>query len=129
MNLQAPSLFIDTEATLEVLLDKSFLSAYSLLAPFGAGNPAPVFCMPGQKLTNPRLVGSNHLRFTIMQKGRSMNGIGFGFGNFIQYAQNSLMDLAFALKLNSYMGQDKWEIRLVALRSTTHAVDALNRLD
>ena len=117
---QAPSLMIDMEAPLEVLSDKNFISAYRLLAPFGSGNPAPVFCMNKQKLSKPRLVGNNHLRFTIMEKGKSMNGIGFGFGNYIQEAQNSLMDIAFALKLNSYMGQDKWEIHLVALRPTTH---------
>jgi len=119
-NLQPPSLIIDMEATLEFLSDKSFISAYSLLAPFGSGNPAPVFCLKGQKLTNPRLVGSNHLRFTIMDRGKSMNGIGFGFGNFIQDAQNSLMDIAFTLQLNSYMGQNKWEIRIIALHPTKH---------
>jgi single-stranded-DNA-specific exonuclease len=117
-NLQSPSLMIDLETTLEVLLDKSFLSAYSLLAPFGSDNPKPVFCMTGQKLTNLRLVGSNHLRFTIMEKGKLMNGIGFGFGYLIHEVQNSLMDIAFILRLNSYMGQDKWEIHLVALRPT-----------
>ena len=117
-NLQPPSIMIDMETTLEILSDNNFLSAYSLMAPFGAGNPEPVFCMTGQKLTNPRLVGKNHLRFTIMDNGKSMNGIGFGFGSFIQEAQNSLMDIAFALKLNSYMGQAKWEIHLIALRPT-----------
>jgi len=117
---QTPSLMIDMETTLGVLSDKSFISAYRLLAPFGSGNPAPVFCMTKQKLSNPRLVGNNHLRFTIMEEGKSMNGIGFGFGNYIQEAQNSLMDIAFALKLNSYMGRNKWEIHLVALRRTSH---------
>jgi hypothetical protein len=71
-------------------------------------------------MTNPRLVGSNHLRFTIMDRGKSMNGIGFGFGNFIQDAQNSLMDIAFTLQLNSYMGQNKWEIRIIALHPAKH---------
>ena len=117
-NLQSPSLVIDIETTLKVLSDKKFLSAYSLLAPFGSGNPKPVFCMTGQKLAKTQLVGSNHLRFTIMENGNSINGIGFGFGNSIKEAQNSLMDIAFALKLNTYMGQDKWEIHLVALRPT-----------
>jgi single-stranded-DNA-specific exonuclease len=116
--IQPPSLMIDIETTLEVLSDKNFISAYSLLAPYGSGNPKPVFCLTGQKLTNPRLVGNNHLRFTIMEKGNSMNGIGFGFGEYIHEAQNSLMDVAFVLKLNSYMGQAKWEIHLTALRPT-----------
>ena len=119
-NLQPPGIMIDMETTLEILSDNTFLSAYTLMAPFGSGNPEPVFCMTGQKLTKPRLVGKNHLRFTIVEKGNSMNGIGFGFGSFIQEAQNSLMDIAFALKLNSYMGRDKWEIRLVALRPATN---------
>ena len=109
---------IDIETTLEVLSDKNFISAYSLLAPFGSGNPKPVFCLTGQKLTNPRLVGNNHLRFTIMEKGNSMNGIGFGFGEFRHEAQHSLMHIAFALKLKSYMGQAKCEIHLTALRPT-----------
>ncbi len=117
---KTPSIMIDMETSLEVLSDKNFTSAYRLMAPFGSGNPAPVFCMNRQKLSNPRLVGGNHLRFTIMEKGKSMNGIGFGFGNYIQEARNSLIDIAFALKLNSYMGQDKWEIHLIALRPTTH---------
>jgi single-stranded-DNA-specific exonuclease len=117
---QLPGIMIDEETCLEELLDKRFISSYNLLAPFGSGNPAPVFCMKEQKLTNSRLVGNNHLRFTIMDKGKSMHGIGFGFGNFIQNIQQSLMDIAFVLKLNSYMGQTKWEIRLIALRPTNH---------
>ena len=114
------SILIDEESSPEELLDKRFTSSYNLLAPFGSGNPEPVFCMKEQKLTNSRLVGNNHLRFTILNKGKSIHGIGFGFGDFIQDAQKSLVDIAFVLKLNSYKGQDKWEIRLVALRPTNH---------
>jgi hypothetical protein len=71
-------------------------------------------------MTNLRIVGNNHLRFTIIDNSNSMNGIGFGFGDFFHEAQNSLMDIAFVLKLNSYMGQAKWEIHLNALRPTQH---------
>jgi single-stranded-DNA-specific exonuclease len=119
-SFQPPGIMIDMETTLESLLEKNFLSGYSLMAPFGSGNPEPVFCMTGQKLINPRLVGQNHLRFTIREKNISMNGIGFGFGKYIQNAQESLMDIAFSIKLNSYMGQAKWEMRLVGLRPNIH---------
>jgi len=111
---------IEEEASLDELLDNRFIFSYNLLAPFGSGNPAPVFSMKGQKLTNSRLVGNNHLRFTIMDKGKSMNGIGFGFGDFIRDTQKSPVDIAFVLKLNSYMGQNKWEIRLIDLRPSNH---------
>jgi len=115
-----PVMLIDDEVSLEEVLDSRFISSYNLLAPFGIDNPDPVFCMKEQKLTNSRLVGNNHLRFTIIDKGQSMQGIGFGFGNFLQNVQQSQVDVAFVLKLNSYKGQDKWEIRLVALRPTNH---------
>ena len=112
------NILIDVESSPEELLDERFTSSYNLLAPFGTGNPEPVFCMKGQKLTNSRLVGNNHLRFTILNKGKSIHGIGFGLGNYIHDAQKSLVDIAFVLKLNSYKGRDKWEIRLVSLRPT-----------
>jgi len=114
------SIMIDLEANLDILLDKKFLSAYTLLAPFGNGNPEPVFCMTGQKLSNPRLVGSNHLRFTIFENGKYMDGIAFGFADLMQDVKNSLMDIAFHLKLNSFQGQNKWEMQAVALRPSVH---------
>jgi len=110
-----PSLLIDMEMTLDSLHDPAFLAAYAALSPFGSGNPEPVFSMTRQKLTNPRRVGSNHLRFTIIENSKTMNGIGFGFGNLIDISQNSLIDLAFTLRLNSYMGQQKWEMNLLDL--------------
>jgi len=111
-----PSLVIDMPASLEDLADGEFLAAYMSLAPFGSGNPEPVFCLQAQKLSNLRLVGANHLKFTIIENGRSINGIGFGFGSLAAAAQNSPMDLAFTLHLNSYMGRDKWELNIVDLR-------------
>jgi single-stranded-DNA-specific exonuclease len=111
-----PSLLIDMEMTLDALHDHAFLSSYTALSPFGSGFPEPVFSMTRKKLSGPRLVGGNHLRFTIMENGRTINGIGFGFGNLVDISQNSQMDLAFTLRLNSYMGQQKWELNLVDLQ-------------
>ena len=108
-----PSLLIDMEMTLDILHDHAFLTAYTALLPFGSGFPEPVFSMTRKKLSGPRLVGGNHLRFAIMENGRTINGIGFGFGNLVDISQHSLMDLAFTLRLNSFMGQQKWELNLV----------------
>jgi single-stranded-DNA-specific exonuclease len=114
-----PSIFIDLQTTLNDLIEPKFLAAYASLAPFGTGNPEPIFCMSSQKLSNLRQVGTNHLRFTIMENGKSINGIGFGFGNLAAVSQKSLMDLAFTLRLNSYLGQEKWELNIVDLRPST----------
>jgi single-stranded-DNA-specific exonuclease len=110
-----PGLLIDMEITLDALQDHAFLAAYTTLSPFGSGFPEPVFTMTRKKLSDLRLVGGNHLRFSIMENDRIINGIGFGFGDLVDISQNSLMDLAFTLRLNSFMGQQKWELSLVDL--------------
>ena len=48
----------------------------------------------------------------------SMNGIGFGLGPRIELSQNNLVDLVFTLRLNTYLGQDNWEINLIDLRQS-----------
>ncbi len=120
-NSLSPTLFIDLQTNLRELSDQSFISAYTSLAPFGSGNPEPVFCMKAQKLSNPRLVGVNHLRFAIKENNILMNGIGVGFGSVNKEVKNTPMDLAFTLRLNSYMGQEKWEIQLVDIRPSRHS--------
>ncbi len=115
----SPGLFIDLQLTLNDLNDKEFLAAYGSLAPFGTGNPEPVFCLTAQKLSNPRLVGSNHLKFSIVQDNNVINGIGFGFGSLIELSQKNRVDLAFTLRLNTYMGQAKWEMNLIDLKPCT----------
>lgn len=116
-----PTLYIDVHANPEDLVDPDFLAAYSSLGPFGAGNREPVFFLKGQRLASPRLVGTNHLRFSIMENDLAVNGIGFGFGGFVSQARNGPMDLAFTLRLNSYMGQENWELNLVDLHPGTAA--------
>ena len=111
-----PRLLIDLQITPSELFDQEFLAAYNALSPFGNGNPEPVFCLRSQKLSNLRQVGSNHLRFSLMADNGMMNGIGFGFGGLIELLHNNLFDLAFSLRLNSYLGQEKWEIHLVDLQ-------------
>ena len=115
----SPDLFIDLQLTLSDLNDKEFLAAYGSLAPFGTGNPEPVFSLTAQKLSNLRLVGSNHLKFSIMQDNNVINGIGFGLGSLIELSQKNQVDLAFTLRLNSYMGQAKWEVNLIDLKPCT----------
>jgi single-stranded-DNA-specific exonuclease len=113
---ELPELQIDMETSPRLLTDTVFLSSLSLLAPYGQRNPAPVFCIKDQMLANPRIVGSNHLRFTVMADGKAVNGIGFNLGNHLREAQSGPMDIAFTLRINSFMGQERWEINLIDIR-------------
>ncbi len=111
-----PILHIDQHVSLADLADPDFLAAYGSLGPFGAGNREPVFCLRGRQLANSRLVGGNHLRFSILEDGLAVNGIGFNFGSFLDQTRSIPLDLAFTLRLNSWQGQDNWELNLVDLQ-------------
>jgi single-stranded-DNA-specific exonuclease len=111
-----PILHIDQHVSLADLADPDFLAAYGSLGPFGAGNREPVFCLRGRQLANSRLVGGNHLRFSILEDGLAVNGIGFNFGSFLDQTRSIPLDLAFTLRLNSWQGQDHWELNLVDLQ-------------
>lgn len=118
-NKLIPSLTVDLEIDPRVLTDQTFLANYNSLTPFGNGNPEPVFCLKSQKLQHLRVVGSHHLRFSIMEDSLVMNGIGFGLSGHFETSQNNRVDLVFTLRLNTYMAQNNWEMNLLALRPSS----------
>jgi single-stranded-DNA-specific exonuclease len=80
------------------------------LAPFGQGNPEPVFAARGVRLAQPpRTVGNNHLRLTLVQKPHSRSFIGFNLGGFAPWLSTGLgIDVAFDLDLEGG-GHGGWE--------------------
>ena len=77
------------------------------------GNPEPVFTLHKVLFYNSRVVGSNHLKFSLRQNGFIRNGIGFGFGYLFDKHKDSEVDLAFNLRLNEFKGRKNWEFNLV----------------
>ncbi|NLX83115.1 MAG: single-stranded-DNA-specific exonuclease RecJ [Clostridiales bacterium] len=75
----------ETEYDTSLPLSQVNLDTVSLLdqlAPFGMGNPSPVFLMENLQLVTARAVGSEgaHLKLTVGQSGTVRDGIAFGFG-------------------------------------------------
>jgi single-stranded-DNA-specific exonuclease len=55
-----------------------FVESISILEPFGAGNPRPKFVVPNVRITAARVVGENHISFSLAdEKGNSMRAISF----------------------------------------------------
>jgi len=92
----------------------------TLLAPFGQGNPEPIFTTEKPcRLRNMQVIGKekNHLRFLVSWDGlagRWLDGIGFGFAEVIETAINgeARLHLAFSIKENRFNGQTKPQITL-----------------
>jgi single-stranded-DNA-specific exonuclease len=111
----------------EILFDELSLEAVQeldRLAPFGIGNPLPVFFASGLRIQQPRLVGSNHLRFTARQGGYTFPCIAFGMADRQAELQGSL-DLLFTPMLNQWRDRNTVQLKVTDMRpSTAEAVRA-----
>jgi len=96
------------------IFDPVFLRGYERLAPFGMGNPEPVFSAQGVP-EKPREVGVNHLKFTARFNGAILSGIGFGLAGDFQGLLESgqPLNVAFRLRRNTYHEKTTWQVEAV----------------
>jgi single-stranded-DNA-specific exonuclease len=92
------------------------------LAPFGAGNQAPLFLIGGLSLEEYRTVGKEgkHLKAWFGRDGVRLETIGFGFGALAaKLDYNMKYDLAVNLGTNEYNGYESVQLSLVDIRPAT----------
>ena len=106
-----PSLYIDGEV---MTADVGFemIRQINELAPFGEGNPEPVFLSRSMKVVGSRVVGQDHLKLTVSKEGRNFETIGFGMAERQPFFGESL-DLVFTPQINSWHGYDSIQLRIV----------------
>jgi len=92
-------------------IDGQLIAELSALAPFGEGNPEPLFGLGGARLVSQRLVGSGHLKLSIEADGRAFQAIGFGMNSLLPGDARSI-DLAFTPEHNTYNGRTTIQLRL-----------------
>jgi single-stranded-DNA-specific exonuclease len=102
-----PRLWIDGPLTFRSINDQ-VVSELTTLAPFGAGNPCPVFRTSRVEIIDgPRRVKERHLTMAFKQDGRVMRGIAWralereGFVT----EHRAAIDLAFSLEQDTYNGE------------------------
>jgi single-stranded-DNA-specific exonuclease len=73
------------------------------MAPFGAGNPAPVFGYTAFTIASIRaLSAGKHLKLGLTDAGMSVEGIGFNMGELMgKYAIGDVIDAIFSLEVNT----------------------------
>ena len=117
---------MDAEATLSQL-DLATVNQIERLAPFGMGNPRPVFCATRVDLAEtPKPLGNSgrHLSAQLSQHGKRLRAVAFGHAEewLPELEQiNAPVDLAFRPVINEYRGFRKVELHLVDWRR--HQVD------
>ncbi len=89
----------------------------NLLEPFGNSNQKPVFGAKGIEVVDPRIVGNNHLKMRLKQKGVTIDTIGFCMGDLLEKIENSYtVDVVFVPCINEWNGNKSLQLNLKALR-------------
>ncbi|MEQ1869900.1 MAG: DHHA1 domain-containing protein, partial [Vicinamibacterales bacterium] len=91
------------------------------LAPFGAGNPRPVFSTRRVEIVDgPRKLKERHLKMTLRQDGRVFRAIAWRAAERYDYyvEHKAALDVAFSLEQNRYNGESYVELTLADLRAS-----------
>ena len=108
---------------------ETLLSEMELIAPFGCGNPAPLFLSRELYPEERRAVGTDgaHLKLTFRQDSRMMGGIAFGMGRMASNMPDRV-DAVFSLSRNTFRGVTSLQTDVKAIRPVqTARMDALKK--
>jgi single-stranded-DNA-specific exonuclease len=91
------------------------------LAPFGAGNPRPVFAARGVEIIDgPRKLKERHLKMSLKQEGRIFRAVAWRAAERHDFLADNkaALDVAFSLEQNHYNGNTYVELTLADLKKT-----------
>jgi single-stranded-DNA-specific exonuclease len=113
-----PQLRIDDDLTFRKITG-GVAAGVASLAPFGAGNPRPVFLARGVEIIDgPRKVKERHLKMALKQDGRVFRAIAWRAAERHEYLteHRAAVDVAFSLEANNYNGEAFVELTLADMR-------------
>ena len=90
------------------------------LAPFGAGNPNPMFRTSGVEVVDgPRLLKDRHLKMSFRQEGRVMRGIAWRAAEREQFvtSHRTAIDLAFSVEQDTWNGDRYLQLSVADFRA------------
>ena len=113
-----PRLRIDEDLTFRSITG-GVAAAVASLAPFGAGNPRPVFAARRVEIIDgPRVMKERHLRMALKQDGRIFRAVAWRAAERHEYltGHKAAVDVAFSLEANEYNGESFVELTLADIR-------------
>jgi single-stranded-DNA-specific exonuclease len=109
-----PRLSYDLELSLDEI-DENLHDELQTLAPFGMGNPEPVFMSRNLKVQQASVVGGKHVRFRVQQGGYSLACIAFGFAPQLDILQGRV-DMLFQVDVNTWKGRTSLQLKVKDVR-------------
>jgi single-stranded-DNA-specific exonuclease len=115
-----PRLRIDSDLTFRAITG-GVAAGVASLAPFGAGNPRPVFATRRVEIIDgPRKLKERHLKMALRQDGRIFRAIAWRAAERHDYLaeHRAALDVAFSLEQNQYNGETYVELTVADLRKS-----------
>jgi single-stranded-DNA-specific exonuclease len=108
-----PTIRVDSELSFkDITLD--VIHQINALAPFGEGNPEPVFMARSVKVFESRVVSERHLKLRLGQGDRVLDAIAFGLGN-RHPLKGISTDLLFTPEVNRWKGTESVQLKIIDL--------------
>jgi single-stranded-DNA-specific exonuclease len=101
-------------------LNAAFIQRFECMAPFGQGNPEPVFCAAGVEVVpqSMRILKEQHLKFTVRQGDAMITALGFRMAE--RYFTEEIpekLDIVFSPSMNTYNGETSLQLILKDMRA------------
>lgn len=113
-----PKIEVDADVEIEeISIDSANL--LMAMAPFGEGNPSPLFRLKEITILEKKLIGSDrsHLKLVVGSNNNSVHAVAFRMGYMEQLLQkNSKVDLIFEININEYMGRKNTQLIVKSIR-------------
>ena len=109
-----PKIEVDTKLGLESINPQT-VQDIEMLLPFGHKNPQPIFWAGPVKVGFSTVVGNNHLKLTIQEKGITFDCIAFGQAA-LHPLDGKVVDIIFRIEINTWQGKDSIQLVIVDLR-------------
>ncbi len=108
-----PHIDIDAEVPLSTLIGDTFQKIQQL-APFGIGNPVPVFLSRRVEITEQHVMGSKseHVRLKVKQDGASWDVVCFDFGQHCNELTR-FVDIVYTIEMNRWNGTETLRLNLL----------------
>src|SRR5262245_13418778 len=119
-----PRLRIDADLSFRAI-SGAVAAGITALAPFGAGNPRPVFAARGVEIIDgPRKLKERHLKMALKQDGRIFRAIAWRAAERHDYLaeHKAALDVAFSLEQNEFNGEMFVELTLADARAAATAL-------
>jgi single-stranded-DNA-specific exonuclease len=115
-----PKLNVDIEMKLKDI-NMELVEELDLLAPFGVGNPQPIFASHRARITNIFSVGNDgaHLKIRLCDEsgGATQDAIGFGLGHLLEeLAAGDIIDVAYEIGVNEWNGRRTAQLKIVDIK-------------